>query len=255
MKKALSVATAFAILVSLLLCGCHSGQSSKSSTTTTSQHIKPTVTIGDASFYAEVLQDYETIVHFRLSDTFEENWNNDCFPTISTALTVAIQENPDVEWSNTIVEMTTGLDKPTISSFGYIFRDINNDDFPELFLVREDYAIIAIFTNKNGKLVLLDTFWPKYECIITNEEELYIRTSGGATYTDYTIQALTAQGNLLKTKQFGFEEISAEGKPLYYEVVNDVKQPIGEDHFDELLRENPFEFGSDWLLQKLNLLA
>ena len=249
MKKALCVITALTILGSFLLCGCN-----KPATTPETENKKPAEPV-DVSFYDEVLQDYETIVRFRLADTFEENWNNDCLPTISTALTVAIQENPDVEWPNTIVEMTSGLDAPTLSSFGYILKDMNNDDFPELFLVREDYAIIAIFTNKNGKLVLLDTFWPKHECIITNEEELFIRTSSGATYTDYTIQALTVQGNLLKTKQFGFEEISAEGEPLYYEVVNDVKQPVGEDRFGELLRENPFEFGSDWLSQKVNLLG
>lgn len=253
MKKALYVTAAFVIVLSLLLCGCHDGQPADPSITA-SQLIKPTDTTSDVSFYAEVLQDYETIVRFRLSDTFENDWNNDRFPTVSDALILAIQENPNAEWSNALIGMTDRLDVPAMSSFGYILRDINSDDFPELFWVCEDDTVMAIFTNQNGKLVLLDVFWQKHECVITNADELYIRTSSGALYTDYTIQALTAQGDLLKTKQFGFEGISAEGKPLYYEIVDDVKQLIGEDRFDELLRENPFEFDSDWLSQKLNLL-
>ena len=249
MKKTLCVITALTILGSLLLCGCD-----KSATTPKTEDKKPAEP-ADVSFYDEILQDYETIVRFRLSDTFEENWNNDYFPTVSNALTLALQENSDIQWSNTMIEMTSGLDAPTLSSFGYILKDINNDDFPELFLVREDYSVMAVFTGRNGKLILLDTYWPKHECIITNEDALCVKTSSGALYTDYTIQTLTVQGAWLKTEQFGFEGISPEAEELYYEIADDEKRAIGKDRFEELLRENSFEFGSDWLAQKVNLLG
>ena len=242
MKKVFCAAIVFMMILPLLLCACQDEQPTASQPNTT----------GEMSFYAQVLQDYEAIVRFRLSDSFEDDWNNNRFPAVSDALTLAIQENPNADYSSALIEMSKGLAEPAVSSFGYILRDINGDDFPELFWLRTDYSILAIFTKQNEKLALLDAFWPKHECVITDRNELYIRTSSGGQYTDYTLQTLTSQGTLLKCKQVGFDGISAEGQPLYYEIVNNAKQSIEENRFQALLNEHPFAFGSEWQLQEMN---
>ena len=241
MKKLLCKALAFILILPLLLCSCRDGQPTASQPSTAS----------DVSFYAQVLQDYETIVRFRLSDTFEDDWNNDRFPTVSDALTLAIQENPNAQWSNALIEMPKGLAEPTAASFGYILRDINGDDFPELFWIRADYSILAIFTKQNEKLALLDVFWPKHEGVMTDGNELYIKNSSGV-HTDYMLYTLSPQGTLLKTKHFGIDGVSAEAQPLYYEMADDEKQSIEVERFEALLTEHPFEFGSDWQLQEMN---
>ncbi len=251
MKSITSIVVAFALIISLLLCGCRYGIPAESTSATAPQDTPP-FTVSDAELrYSVLLEDYESIVSFRLSQNFERDWNNGSPPAISIALTLAIQENPHAEWSNMVVCMIDGLDHPVQSSFGYVLRDLNNDAFPEMIWVREDYVILAIFTIRGDRLVLLDAFWNKHECVVLAENKLYIRTSGGAAYTEYAILALDSQEEFLRIKQFGVDGYSAEFESLYYEIVDNQRNAISSDRFHELLLENPFEFGSEWTSQKI----
>lgn len=251
MKNISYITITFAMIIAFLFCGCRDAEQAELASSTTVPS-----TEGDSNsvamlFYAKVLQDYEMLVSFRLSENFESSWNSDQVPALSAALASAIRDNPEAEWSNMVVGMPEGLENPTVSSFGYILKDMNRDDFPELFLVREDHAILAIFTCGNGQLVLLDAFWSKHEGILTDENSMMIRTSGGAAYTDYVVKILDPEGHMVQVKQFGTDGYSEDAETLYYEITDNGRNTIERNRFSALLLEYPFEFGSEWLSQTM----
>ena len=111
--------------------------------------------------YISVLNDYDRVIEYRLDDTFESKYNNGITVEIGDALTNSIQSGMLENWSNMLVEMTNGLASPSKSDFGYIVYDLNDDQTPELFWVRSDHEILAIFTLVNNQARLLDAFWPR----------------------------------------------------------------------------------------------
>ena len=243
------------IIVSLVLCSCRAAQPAETQPSVATQFIEPSATSVAEPFYWRLLEDYKNIVSFRLSEDFEENWNNGCYPPISDELAHAIQSNPNAEWSNMVVEMLNGIAEPDDSSFGYIEKDINGDDFPELFWVRSDYSILAIFTKNNEQLALIDAFWPQHACIITNRNEMYTKTSAGAVYMRYTIHKIEAGGTTVQISEFGMDGFSADAAVQYYEIIESQRKFISSEDFDALLRTYPFEIDLTWLSNKIILLS
>lgn len=195
--------------------------------------------------YASVIYDYDALLNFRLSDTFEEAYNNGKRADLNGNWTSAMEEDDDLsyKWHCMVVEMTAYLENPTKADFGYILKDINSDKFPELFWVSGDYNIHAIFTVVDGEVQLLDAFWPRYKAILTDENKIYTRGSGGAVYICYEIKELNANGEWVVTN--GFEQDDT----VYYELVDGEKTIIDEQQFDELLSANLFEITDNWKSQ------
>lgn len=255
MKAIQKLSVFMVMIVSLILCSCRTAQPNELQPSLATQFIEPIAPTVAETFYSNLLKDYENIVSFRLSEDFEANWNNGCYPPISDELAHAIQSSPNAEWSNMVVEMVNGIAEPDDSSFGYIEKDINGDDFPELFWVRSDYSILAIFTKNNEQLVLIDAFWSQHACIITNRNEMYTKTSGGAAYMRYTIQKIDVSGSTFQIREFGMDGFSADAAVQYYEIIENQKKFVSSEDFDELLRTYPFEIELTWLSNKLILLS
>lgn len=199
------------------------------------------------SEYTEVIEDYKNIVEFRLSDNFNSEWNNGNFGIYYKYHNVDIHG----DFSNMIVEMLPYDQEATVASYGYVLKDINNDTIPELFWVCGEldsiYSIRAIFTIAEGKAQLLDAFWSRYKCVITDEGELYTMGSGGAAYTEYELRVLDKNSaHLTTTKEFGTDYDHENNLALYY-VSEGEKEYISKDRFDELLTDNPYESGSEFL--------
>lgn len=217
---------------------------------------RPSESMGDVSGYSDILKDYEAIVSYRLSDTFESDWNEGRYITESTTLIHAKKEETDEgatdgvglgsKWSNMVVEMVDGLEDPTKKDFGYMFEDINGDAVPELFWIRKDGTILAVFTIRDGEVVLLDAFFSRYDCVVTDEGELYTLSSSGAAVSQYDIRALSDGARSVTVHSFG-TDWDPEGEGIvYYEIVDGQKVFVDEAHFQKLLTEEPFESGSGW---------
>ena len=259
-----------AVLTLLQLTGCSAANlipSAESGESLNMQKEETTQPIEDKSsdiLYIDILADYEKIVEFRLSDTFESDWNSGRIIAVSdTLLHAQNDENEEratyglplnVKWSYMLVDMTDELENPKKSSFGYILKDINGDSIPELFWVREDGVVLAVFAVRDKQPVLLDAFWPRYDCVITNKGELYTLAAGGAGYDNYDIRSLTSSGKLSVVKSFGSEGWSAETGVQYYELISGEKTSISESQFYALLQEYPFRHGSSWEKVYINFL-
>lgn len=142
-------------------------------------------------------------------------------------------------WSCSVAELPS-IDS-TIESFGYILTDINSDGCPELFWVRDDHTVLAVFTVYNNRVILLDAFWARYCCVVTDDGMLYTRASGGASIIEYEIKELSADATL--TTKAGFSMYNDE----LTEYIDGEYVPIDNSRFDQLLIEYPFENSQRWL--------
>lgn len=188
--------------------------------------------------YLKVLSDYRAIIDFRLSSYFEESHNNGESPKISEELTRCINDGLEYEFSCMLAEMTFCMDHPSRESFGYFLQDVNHDGTAELFWVREDYFILAVFSIQDNRAKLIDALWPRHRMVVTDEGFLYTRSSGGADYTEFEMRRIEGNGELSTIFAFGIE-----GKS-YYEITDGKKENISQARFEELLRLYPFEDGA-----------
>lgn len=238
----------------LIACGCDDQLIKKNAVETPVQSDTSDVS-GDYSYYADILTDYRKVIAFRLSDTFEFDWNSGKSIGLSEKLTEAVSDEVEVrptyslnigaKWSNMIVDMTNSVDAPAQSSFGYILKDINCDTIPELFWIRNDGIVLAVFTVNDNNIVLLDAFWSRYKCVITDSNEIYTIYQDGV-FSSHDIRKLSVDGKLIYVKAFGIEGGSAETGTVYYEVTDGAKIFIDEPRFSVLQSKYPFEFGDNW---------
>lgn len=201
--------------------------------------------------YKEILSDYEKLVDYRLSKTFEEDYNSGKELELSEMLSRCIVadhlEDIGYRWNNMLAEMVSGLTDPTSKSFGYLLRDINGDGVQELFWVRCDGFILAVFTIYGQKVQIVDAHWQRYKTVVTEEGELYTRSSSGAADTIFEIKKLGANnGELTLVKRFGTEGVESSTGTVYYEVTEEKKIIVDEARFAQLLSIYSFEAGKDW---------
>ncbi len=190
--------------------------------------------------YETVVNDLRTIVEYRISENFESDHNNGIYPDVSRWLKDELENDDDIEWSNMLVEMPGYPAEMSMDSYGYILKDINGDGILELFFVRKDHTVLAVFTADEDEADLLDVFWSRYKCVITDKNEIYTLGSGGESHTDYSVKKLDFyDDDFTVIKSFGNDD-------GYYETVNGKRESIDEKRFDELIREYPFENAKSW---------
>jgi len=202
--------------------------------------------------YLPVIENYERIVKMRLSESFQENWNNDVY----RGTYEGYYDDPIMgDFDTMIIEMLLPGDDVTASSYGYVLQDINGDDVSELFWVSSDLStIFAVFTMSGMDVQLLDAFWSRYQCCVTDKGELYTRTSSGSDVISYHIRKLEPHSaDPVSVKEFGSDRDEA-GEQFYYEAESFGADYISKERFEELLLELPFENGKKWMKNKVNSL-
>lgn len=208
---------------------------------------EPTVSLPGE--YEPVIENYKNIVEMRLSENFQENWNNDVY----RGTYEGYYDDPIMgDFDTMIVEMLLPGDNVTSSSYGYVLKDINGDDVLELFWVSADLdTIFAVFTLSGMDVQLLDAFWSRYSCRVTDNGEIYTLGSSAADIFSYNNRRLEPHSaELISVKEFGADKeysSNGEGENFYYEAQNLGADYITKDRYEELLGEYPFENGESWI--------
>ena len=110
-----------------------------------------------------------------------------------------------IEDGQSLTELYYSIAEPLSgnSNFGYAIRDINEDDMPELFILSEDdysddYTINAFYTLRNGRAVLVETYWARKRCALANDGTIHINGSSGADDSDSASFSLNARTGKLQ---------------------------------------------------------
>ncbi len=101
-------------------------------------------------------------------------------------------------------------------SFGYALEDLNGDGSDELILLLIDYSVLAIFTTVGGEVRLVDAYWPRHDCMISDDGTLYTLSSGGAANWVSRIEYISPESGELEV----LEECGCDGQNGYYTVVD-----------------------------------
>jgi len=270
MKKFVAI---FLVFISLVCVGCEPTNSSSSTSETKPSSKEPVVSLSSITqtsstqeepylkAYKSLVEDYKNVINYRLSNDFSRSDTN---VNISSELQTIINNNEDLRyrWGCMISELplTTEPTKENLTYYGYILYDLNNDKIPELFWVKKDHTIAAIFTFYNNSIVFLDAYWSRSRCYITKSGQLYTTGSSGAADNDHDYMRL-AEGKLSVTFGFYSESYDVqtpsgfEMKVRYFEYVDGLKEEITEEKYDLLLDSVPQENSTLWLSQPIKPIA
>lgn len=183
----------------------------------------------NSSVYDELIAEYENMVHFRLSEDAYTRLEQGEHYEISDYLKVAIPDGLAYAWGNMFVEIPSGLDNPQISDFGYLLKDINADGWLEIFWIRSDGRILAIFSVAEGSPVLVGAYWSRSTVSVIGKGFLLVQSSGGCNTQNYQVIQICSNGKLQILAEFGQDMGQA------YQIADKKKIPIDQARFAELI--------------------
>ncbi len=154
------------------------------------------------------------------------------------------ENETDRETFSTVLWSAVGM-LPYGGRFGYSVGDVNGDGRDELlYMIEEEYMLIAIFTEFDGKPVLLDNFWNRYRGRIDTDGLIHTYGSNGAMYPSLIIYKISDRAPALEhVIELGCDWGSSEDR--YIKLENGVKEQITFDELIELSKNPPFKNESD----------
>ncbi len=191
--------------------------------------------------YMGLISRLQTLVEDRLSPSFESNWNNGNFEDYELPDEFLGNPKREIEgdWSNMVVEMGLPYSDPTVEKFGYAIADLNKDGIDELLFLKDDYSILAIFTLCDNQPILLDAFWPRYDCAILENGDIFTQGSDGADYSVFTVRSLDKDTCDFITKTV-FDYNSHD--EIYTIESDGKKETVDRETMDDRLSEYPEDF-------------
>lgn len=208
--------------------------------------------------YADVINDFKIIAEGILNESLDDvAIRREEFDKLGLSDTFCAQlENKTLSITfvqEVIRKMTNGLENPTLDSFGYILEDINGDEVPELFWVREDRVMLGIFTLVDGKAAAVGFYGPDRRGMLTEDGEIYCCVESAAS--SYNRSVLEKNSTELTITFAIVHDGFDSGKKVCYEYVDGERVSIDEDRYKQLKAENPFEASARWLALEIQPLA
>ncbi len=171
--------------------------------------------------YDGVLSQYSKIVKEIFSGNFEAEYNS------SSKIFVSPDPVFEYEWGSMVIGVYQSTIYRENTSFGYILKDIVSNGIDELFLVTDDYTILAVFTSEHNSPKLLGAYWPRNRSVLLENGDLCVSGTSGAELSEYSIERLKGS-KLEKVKIFGIDG------DTYYENVDGERVLIDNARFEEL---------------------
>ena len=151
-----------------------------------------------------------------------------------------IEDSPEKDW---FMEIYYAIDylyrnRSTPESklyLGYAIKDLNRDGVDELVLIDKAYTVGAVFSQVNGKPVLLRAYEQRDSAWIDANGWLHENGSNGADYSTNAVYKIAEGGASLQLisefGQDGTEWVGEEAVTIYYKLVNREKVRITEAEF------------------------
>ena len=192
--------------------------------------------------YTALINDLKRIVQFRLSDYY--SINADIPMSTETKNAVSFNSDNEYKWSSMISELPGYPEPEDINCYGYILHDLNADGQKELFFMKQDHTIAAIFTVYNSRVVLLDAYWSRYSGHISETGDLYSDGSGGAAYSTTKYYNIS-DGKIFPYLSF-YTDLDEYNNVCYYMDENGKVSRITKEQYNEGLSGNKYDEGDFW---------
>lgn len=165
--------------------------------------------------------------------------NNDMVDNKDGTFSSAYFPYPMMSYSMT--EAMKELKSPTLDTFGYAIKDINDDGVLELILMCDNGALLEIYTILDGTAKLATFFWPGFTGTLSESGELYTKTLSSSTYMDYyAIEALDPEkGYFVASRRLGHNSTDDPSEMMYYENTGEDEFNVPKVVFDEFISTFP----------------
>lgn len=186
--------------------------------------INPTLPTVDFSTIDSVIQTYTDMYEYAATSTSyykKTDWTGGDY---DTCMNFASDE--DYYLYQRLLCAITTINRPTSSTtYGYALKDLNGDNVDELILLDSNFTVFAIFTEVDGKAVLLDIFsdwrsaWIDEDGLVHVKDKTVPGHKKDYTYSVYTIE----NGNYVSTLTLGIGYESSVYDAVanrWYQVVN-----------------------------------
>ena len=190
----------------------------------------------DFSSYDAVLESYERIIGILL-DYDPKKWFEGEYDSL-----FKFDRDEDYYIFHDLL-LTIARNKPdsykegSENSFGYAQKDLDGNGVEELILMSDSYSLIAIFTEKDGKTVLVSAFTGDYETWLDENGAIHDRyaTEGISEYdVQYSIRELDGD-RLCDELVFGVEFDPMRVENLIYKLDNGKKNEITTENYFDLI--------------------
>ena len=190
----------------------------------------------DFSSYDAVLESYEKIIGL-ISDFEQKKWVEGEYDAL-----FEFESDEDYYIFQDLL-LTIARNKPdsykdgSENSFGYAQKDLDGNGIEELILMSDSYSLIAIFTEKDGKAVLVSAFAGDYKTWLDENGAIHDRyaTEGISEYNaQYSIRVL--EGDRLHDELvFGVEFDPMRLENLIYKLEGGKKNEITTENYFDLI--------------------
>ena len=130
---------------------------------------------------------------------------------------------------------------------GYAIKDLNGDGIEELVLLNVNYYVVAIFSMKDGRPILLDHFGNRKECKIDGNGYIVVYgTSASDVHSTVFYRIAKGGGSLEPLFEYGMdghEWVDGEAMIKYYKIENGVKTYITLDEYNSLCKGHGEYYG------------
>ena len=166
-----------------------------------------------------------------------------------------LKDEKEKEWFSSLLLSTYLLDPVRLDPsyylsrgdvFGYDIDDINLDGIDEMILMKNNAEIIAIFSQCDGKPILLDRFWDRRSCCIDFRGLLHIMGSNGAASSLHQVCRIAQGGGSIETVLEYGTAGEVDGVLKYYKLIDGVRNEIDEAEYDRLEEEYATYGGGYW---------
>ncbi len=147
---------------------------------------------------------------------------------------------------NSLIGACVLAQESTSPNFGYALKDLNADGVDELILLESNYYVLAIFTQVDGKAILLDTFTDlKSACIDANglihvKQRVLPGTEKDAEYFVYQVNG----GKLISQIAIGTKYSSYGFQNAWYKFENGEKITLTQNEWNTLYMQYLGNIGS-----------
>ncbi len=157
--------------------------------------------------------------------------------------TLKFASETESEWFERLFESAVSARYEKDLPYGYSIGDVNGDGVNELLYLREDYMLLAVFSN-NGSPVLIESFTDRYRGYIDTDGRIFAFDADDG-HPDVAIYEISEGRDSLETVSALAMTGSNHTETGAYKLTGDKREEITREEYWEQVKKAPFKDEDD----------